>query len=236
MPTDLLRDIPGPAGRLEARLDLPAVPARAVVVLAHPHPQLGGTMHTRAVHEASRALTRLGLATLRFNFRGVGTSAGAFDEGVGEREDFRAALDFAASRFPGLPLWAAGMSFGSWVALRVGASDPRVSLLLAIAAPANHYTWEGLTAAAKPTFFIHGEEDEVTPVSFVRQLYGAVAEPKELVVIEGADHVFDGTASQVGEAIEGLLGDYSIESPRPHDGHETSQAHQELQIPRRHNG
>lgn len=208
MPADLLREIPGPAGPLEARLDVPENAPRAVAVLAHPHPQLGGTMLTRAVHEAAKALSGIGVATLRFNFRGVGSSAGAFDDGAGEQEDFRAALDFAAARFPGLPIWAAGMSFGSWVALTVGAADPRVSLLLAIATPANHYTYEGLRASNRPTFFIHGEEDEVTPLRFVRKLYGEIDEPKELVLIEGADHVFDGRASEVGEAIAELLRDF----------------------------
>ena len=88
-------------------------------------------MHTKALYQTAKALTRVGVGALRFNFRGVGASAGTFDAGVGERDDFRAALTFAAGRFPGLPLWAAGMSFGSWIALAVGADDPRVSLLLA---------------------------------------------------------------------------------------------------------
>ncbi|MDH4064184.1 MAG: alpha/beta hydrolase [Acidobacteriota bacterium] len=210
MPTDLLREIPGPAGRLEARLDLPSGAPRAIAVVAHPHPQFGGTMHTRAVHEAAKALTGIGVAALRFNFRGVGLSAGSFDEGMGEQEDFRAALDFAAARVPTLPILAAGMSFGSWVAMTVGAADRRVALLLAIAAPANRYDYKALHTSITPTFFIHGEEDEVTPLRFVRKLYGEVPAPKELVVIEGADHVFDGKASLVAEAVEDLLGDFDI--------------------------
>ena len=107
----MLREIAGPAGRLEALLDEPATrPAavRAAVVFAHPHPQQGGTMHTKVVYQAAKALSRIGCAVLRFNFRGVGTSAGRFDNGTGEADDFRAGLDFMHERYPGARLWAAG--------------------------------------------------------------------------------------------------------------------------------
>src|SRR5687768_17803128 len=123
MPT--ITDLSGPAGRLEAVLDTPAdgradSGMRAAVVFAHPHPQFGGTMHTKAVYQGAKGLARIGCAVLRFNFRGVGRSAGAFGEGEGEKQDFKAALDYIAARFPGAKLWAAGFSFGSWVALEVG--------------------------------------------------------------------------------------------------------------------
>jgi uncharacterized protein len=202
------REIQGPAGMLEARLDLPNGTARAVAVIAHPHPQYGGTMQTRAVYEAAKALARIGVAAFRFNFRGAGASAGRFDEGRGEQDDYRAALDYAAGRFPGLPLWAVGMSFGAWVATTVGAADSRVILLLALAPAVDHYDYSGLRAAGKPAFVVHGELDEIAPVRQVRRLYGEMGEPKELVVIEGADHVFDGQTSVVGETIEDLLGDF----------------------------
>lgn len=205
---EAIRDIPGPAGVLEARLDLPVGEPRAVAVIAHPHPQHGGTLQTRAVHEAAKALARIGVAALRFNFRGAGTSAGTFDEGRGEQEDYRAALDCAAARFPGLPIWAVGMSFGSWIAASVGAGDPRVTLLLAIAPAVDHYDYAALMNAGKPAFIIHGEEDALAPVRHVRRLYAGMAEPRELVIIEGADHVFDGRTSLVGDAIEDLLGDF----------------------------
>ena len=212
---DTLREIPGPVGSLEARFDLPASSPRAVAVVAHPHTQFGGTMQTRAVYEAARALTGIGAATLRFNFRGAGVSRGVFDEGRGEQDDYRAALDYAARRYPRLPLWAVGMSFGAWVATEVGAGDPRVTLLVAIAPAVDHYAFERLRHAAKPAFIIHGEADEIAPIRGVRRLYGEMAEPKELVVIEGADHVFDGRTSLVGEAIEDLLGDFKEGN---HDG------------------
>jgi uncharacterized protein len=205
---EALRQIAGPAGALEARWDVPSGAARAVAVLAHPHPQYGGTLQTKAVYESARALGRIGVAALRFNFRGAGASAGTFDEGRGERDDYRAALDYAAERFPGLPLWAVGMSFGAWIATDVGAADPRVTLLVAIAPAVSHYDYAALKTATKPVFIIHGEEDTIAPLRQVRSLYAETAEPKELVVIDGADHVFEGRTSIVGDAIEDLLGDF----------------------------
>jgi alpha/beta superfamily hydrolase len=202
------REITGPSGALEVKLDLPAGEPRAVAVIAHPHPQYGGTLQTKAVYETARALVRIGVAALRFNFRGAGGSEGTFDEGQGERDDYRAALDYAAIRFPGLPIWAVGMSFGAWVASAVGAADPRVAVIVAIAPAVDHYDYSALASAGKPVFVVHGEEDTIAPVRQVRRLYAAMPEPKELVVIEGADHVFDGRTSIVGDAIEDLLGDF----------------------------
>jgi alpha-beta hydrolase superfamily lysophospholipase len=119
MPT--ISDLTGPAGPLEAVLDEPSTPPRAAAVFAHPHPQYGGTMHTKAVYQGAKGLARVGAAVLRFNFRGVGRSAGTFDEGAGEAEDFRAAVEYMARRYPGLPIWAAGFPFGAWIALENGA-------------------------------------------------------------------------------------------------------------------
>lgn len=211
-----IREIQGPIGTLEARLDLPHGSPRAVAVIAHPHPQYGGTLQTRAVYETAQALARIGVAALRFNFRGAGLSKGSFGEGRGEQDDYRAALDVAAARFPGLPIWSAGMSFGAWIATTVGAADPRVTLLLAIAPAVDHYEFEALKTSTKPAFVIHGEEDQIASIRHVRRLYGEMVEPKELVVIEGADHVFDGKTSIVGEAIEDLLGDFTEKCN--HDG------------------
>jgi len=101
----------GPAGRIEGLLDGDSPSPRAAVVFAHPHPLLGGggTMHTKAVYQGAKGLTRIGCAVLRFNFRGVGRSEGTFDSGAGERGDFTAAIDFMAAKYPGVPIWAAGL-------------------------------------------------------------------------------------------------------------------------------
>jgi alpha/beta superfamily hydrolase len=216
-------DVQGPAGRLEALLDEPPVERgvneqgllqsggerpRAAVVFAHPHPQFGGTMHTKAVYQSAKALARIGCAVLRFNFRGAGASDGAFDEGRGEKDDVRAALDFMHDRYPDTPLWTGGMSFGGWVSLTVGAEDARVSNLIGVSLPVADYDFDPVAASPKPKFFIHGERDELAPLKDIRQFYARAAEPKELVVIDAADHLFDGKVSEVAEAIEDLLGDW----------------------------
>ena len=206
----MLLEVTGPAGRLEALLDESATPPRAAVVFGHPHPMHGGTMHTKAVYQGAKGLVRIGCAVLRFNFRGVGSSEGEFDQGDGEMADFRAALDFMAARYPGVPLWAAGFSFGSWVALEAGAADPRVTVLIGIAPPVKRegYTWERTLASAKPKFFVQGDMDELCPLKDMWAFYGKLHEPKELVVIDGARHLFEGKTKEVGEALEDLLGDF----------------------------
>lgn len=208
MPTEFLKEIAGPSGPLEARLDLPDQAARAVAVCGHPHPLHGGTMHTKALYQTAKGLTRAGVAALRFNFRGVGLSAGTFDAGPGEKDDFRAAITFAEQRFPGVPIWAAGMSFGSWIAASVGATDPRVSLVLLVAPAVDRHDYSELAAAAKPTFIVHGEDDELISAAAVRRFYATLAEPRELVMIEHANHLFEGLATLVGDAVEGLVADW----------------------------
>jgi len=199
--------IPGPAGPLVALVDMPpsGVPA-AAAVFAHPHPQYGGTMHTKVVFRAAKALARIGYVVLRFNFRGTGGSAGTFDDGIGEMADFRAALDALALRHPGLPLWAAGMSFGSWIALETGAADSRVRGLLAIAPPVDRYPFAGVRKSGKAKFIVHGEADQLCPLRAVWRFYGELEEPKELVVIDAANHLFDGHVMEVADAVEDLLG------------------------------
>lgn len=224
MPT--LTDLVGPAGPLEALLDEPEGRAlagssepTAAVVFAHPHPQFGGTMHTKVVYQGAKGLARIGCAVLRFNFRGAGRSAGAFDNGPGEKTDFTAALDYMAARYPGTTLWAAGFSFGSWVALETGAGDDRVSALIGIAPPVatslsgQVYTFENTLASTKPKFFVQGEADEVCPLEAMWAFYARLEEPKELVIIDGADHLFEGKAQEAGEALEDLLIDFS--EPKP---------------------
>lgn len=204
-----IREIPGPLGPLEALLEEPKHPPRAAVVFAHPLPVEGGTMHTKMVYQGAKGLVRAGCAVLRFNFRGVGRSPGAFDGGRGEQDDFRAAVDFAASRYPGLDIWAAGASFGAYVALAAGAADDRVCALIAVAPPVDRYDFHAVTQSPKPKFIVHGEEDELIPVKRVREFYAQLQEPKELVVIERANHLFEGQTQEVGEALEDLLGDFT---------------------------
>lgn len=220
----VLREIQGPAGTLEVLLDTPAERGvtgegllatgvdggiRAAVVLGHPHPQRGGTMHTKGIYHTAKGLSRIGCAVLRFNFRGIGKSEGVWDEGDGEKADFRAALDFMAARYPGVPLWAGGMSFGSWVGMNVGVEDPRVSTLIGIAAPVNIWDFSAVETSPKPKFFVHGEMDEICGFREITAFYARAADPKELVIIDSSDHLFNGVVAEVADAVEELLGDWN---------------------------
>lgn len=207
--SDVIREIAGPAGPLEALIDAPSGAPRAAVVFAHPLPTQGGTMHTKVVFQGAKALARIGCVVLRFNCRGVGRSAGQWDEGRGEKDDYRAALDFVASRYPGTDVWAAGFSFGSYIAMTVGAEDDRVCALIGIAPPVDRYDYGSVTRSTKPKFIIHGEADELIPLRAVREFYAHLQEPKEFVEIDRANHLFEGQASEVGDALEDLLTDFS---------------------------
>lgn len=212
MSSDIVRLIPGPAGPLEVLLDRPAGAPRAGVVFAHPLPTEGGTMHTKVVFQGAKALTRIGCVVLRFNFRGVGRSAGVWDDGRGEMDDYRAAVDFLAAQYPGLELWAAGFSFGSFIAMTAGADDERICALVGIAPPVDRYEFASVKLSAKPKFLVHGEDDELISLKAVRALYAQLPEPKEMVEIDRANHLFDGQASEVGDALEELLADFSCKT------------------------
>jgi alpha/beta superfamily hydrolase len=167
-------------------------------------------MHTKAVFQGAKGLTRIGCAVLRFNYRGVGASAGAFDAGPGEMADFSAAVDYMAATYPGLPIWAAGFSFGAWIVLEAGARDPRVSVLIGIAPPVSRegYVFADVLTSTKPKFLVQGSLDEICPIKDLWAFYARLPEPRELAVIDGASHLFEGRAGEVGEALEDLLGDF----------------------------
>jgi alpha/beta superfamily hydrolase len=174
---------------------------------------MGGTMHTKVVFQSAKALTRIGCVVLRFNFRGVGRSDGTWDNGRGELDDYRAATDFLASKYPDLEMWAAGFSFGSYIAMTCGADDERICALIGIAPPVDRYEFASVKLSGKPKFIIHGERDEIISLKTVREFYARLEEPKELVEIDRAGHLFDGQAGEVGDALEDLLGDFSCRKP-----------------------
>jgi hypothetical protein len=213
VPADRIREIPGPAGALEILVEMPDAAPRAAVVFAHPLPTHGGTMHTKVVYQAAKALARIGCAVLRFNFRGVGLSAGTWDEGRGEMDDFKAAVDFMAAQHPGLDIWAGGFSFGSYIATTVGADDDRVCALIAIAPPVHNYEFASVKLSAKPKFIVHGERDELISLKAVRHFYAQLPEPKEMIEIDRANHLFDGQAGEVGDALADLLEDFTCTTP-----------------------
>ncbi|SRR5579875_75011 len=196
----------GPAGRLEALLWTTSNthPAFAALV-CHPHPLFGGTMHNKVVYQAAKALHNCGAPVLRFNFRGVGQSEGTHDQGRGERDDVRAALDYLAAEFPGLPLLLAGFSFGSSVGLRVGCGDARVAELIGLGLPVNNVDMSFLRTCSKPKLILQGGLDQFGAHEKIESLYASLPEPKRLIIFDGADHFFAGVLPKVGEAIEAWI-------------------------------
>jgi hypothetical protein len=198
--------LPGPAGKLEAMLWTSAKesPAMAAVV-CHPHPLFGGTMHNKVVFQVAKTLHALGLPVLRFNFRGAGLSEGRHDKGAGEREDVRAAIDFLALEFPGLPILLGGFSFGAWVGLRAGCEDARVAELAGLGLPVNSSRLDYLRECGKPKLIIQGTRDQYGSRKKVEELYAQVPEPKRLAFVEGADHFFAGKLDEVEAAIRNWM-------------------------------
>jgi alpha/beta superfamily hydrolase len=192
----------GPVGRLEAILMRPEGRERAAAVLCHAHPRHGGIMHFKVLFRAAKALQELGIAVLRFNFRGVGRSEGVYDRGHGEQDDVRAALDELSRRFPGLPLVAGGFSFGSVMALRVAVTDPRVHAIIAMGIPILHVPdLSIIDGYRKPRLFIQGENDEYGDREHITALVNPLPEPKSLVVVPASDHYFNGHLDEVQAAI-----------------------------------
>jgi uncharacterized protein len=197
----------GPAGRLEAILWKPVSGARPSLasVVCHPHPLFGGTMHNKVVYQVAKTLDGLGLPVLRFNFRGAGLSEGKHDRGQGERGDVKAAIDFLASEFAGIPVLLAGFSFGCWVGLRVGCTYKRVSELIALGTPVNSSDFSYLHQCAKPKLFVHGGNDEHGDVRMLQALVASLPGEKQLEIVPHADHFFAGRLDQVDRAIRSWL-------------------------------
>lgn len=183
----------------------PQATPRQVAMVCHPHPLYGGTMHNKVVFRAAKAALSLGLPTLRFNFRGAGKSKGTFTGGDGEREDVRAALDYLAAHFPGLPICLIGFSFGSWVGLAVGAADARVTTLVGLGVPVTSLNFDFLLPVRKPKLILQGTRDEFGPLNQVSELYRSLAEPKQIHWVEGADHFFAGKLDEVQQVLRELL-------------------------------
>ncbi len=202
-----VEDLCGPSGRLEALLNTGRPDAPFAALVAHPHPLGGGTMHNKVVYHAAKAFSHYGLPVLRFNFRGTGLSEGAHDDGRGEVHDVRAALDWLAARYPGLPLIFAGFSFGSNVGLRACCGDPRVRGLVGIGLPVRaagrDYTYEFLPGCGTvPKLFLSGDTDEFSPQGVLEAYLVSAPDPKRIVWIEGADHFFAGTVASPGSKLE----------------------------------
>jgi alpha/beta superfamily hydrolase len=191
-----VEDLRGPAGRLEAILNTGRGDALYAAVVAHPHPLGGGTMHNKVVYHAAKAFSSFGLPVLRFNFRGTGLSEGVHDDGRGEVEDVRAALDWLERAYR-LPILFAGFSFGSNVGLRACCGDARVQGLCGIGLPVRaegrDYTYNFLPACgAVPKLFVIGDHDPFAPRDVLDEVLKTAAEPKRVVWVKDADHFFAG--------------------------------------------
>ncbi len=198
-----------PAGGLEAILTLP-FPEHAfypaVAVVCHSHPLYGSTIHGKVVVTASHAFLDLGIPSLRFNFRGVGKSSGKYDNGRGETDDVMAAIEYAAAISEKIII--AGHSFGAWVGMKAGCRDKRVKMLVGIGTPAGFGDMDFLKECQKPRIFIHGTLDALIPIGKIEKLCREIPEPKRLVKIEGADHLFTGKLDELASAVQKLTGEY----------------------------
>jgi len=196
-----LREIAGPAGRLEALVDEPAAGAsvRAAVVLAHPHPQYGGTMHTKAVYQSAKALARIGCAVLRFNFRGVGASAGEWSGGRHETDDVAAAVEYAHSIAPGLPVGLVGYSFGAFQILAYLARGGRADAvaLVGIGTKDVSFAPRALPTIPDGTFIVAAENDQFGTADELR----AAVPHARIATVNGVDHFFVGKRDEVGALV-----------------------------------
>jgi alpha/beta superfamily hydrolase len=193
--------IPVSHGHLEASWRNPAGDPRGGALFCHPHPLHGGTMNTKAVYRASQAFNDVGMRSLRFNFRGVGYSTGTFEDGIGELDDVRAALDWLELGARGLPLVVGGLSFGSLVALSVGAEDSRVKALVALGTPIHIYDYSFLAGTIKPILVVQGEEDEYGLAQEVVEVLGGLGGHITVQAIPGAGHLFEGHFEEIRTVI-----------------------------------
>ena len=187
-----------------------AAPARALAVLAHPHPLQGGSLHNPVVFHCERELNRVGLTTLRFNFRGVGTSDGDYDEGHGEVDDVAAVLSWARGLAPQLPLFLVGYSFGAWCGIRHAVSISKLAALIAIGLPLTaRFPLPELERLPCPLVVVQGSDDEFGSPVDLRALLERCKLEAKLRVVEGATHLFPDRARdaalQVAAAVEELL-------------------------------
>jgi len=205
--------VPGPAGLIESIIwstsqeGEGARPPLAAVV-CHPHPRFGGTMHNKVVYQTAKTIHRFALPVVRFNFRGVGLSEGTHDKGVGEEQDVVAILDFLAAEYPGVPLLLAGFSFGSWVGLRAGCGDPRVTELLGLGLPVGDLdsrSFSYLERCDKPKLLVSGEFDRFGPPNKLRTMVERfpprVQENTKVAIVSGGDHFFAGHLPELDHTI-----------------------------------
>jgi len=200
--------IEGPAGKLEAALRL-SDPPRACAAIAHPHPLYGGTLHNPVIFHVDRELNRIGLTTLRFNFRGVEGSEGTHDDGGGEVDDVAAAARWVRALAPGGPMLLVGYSFGSRCAIDHALSDPAVAGVVAIGLPVRLWPFTEIERLGRPLAVVHGTRDQFGSIEEITSLLARASPPGQLYAVPGATHPFPAQAQEaalaVARAVEEML-------------------------------
>lgn len=201
-------DLRSNVGQLEALLNEGLPDARYAALVCHPHPLGGGTMHNKVVYHTMKVFQMYGIPVLRFNFRGTGLSKGKHDDGHGEQNDVRAALDWLENEFQ-RPLIFAGFSFGSAVGMKVCCGDTRVAGLVALGLPTRaegrEYHYRFLPSCTQPKLFITGAEDQYGPRQEVEVVVATAPQPRQLIFIPGADHFFVGKLDAMQAALRSWL-------------------------------
>ena len=198
--------LPGPAGALQALIETPVIEGQglqavsAFAVVCHPHPLYGGTLDNKVVYTVARALEKLGAPAIRFNFRGVGASAGSYDAGRGETADALAAVAYGRRRWPNAALWLAGFSFGGAVAVRA-AGEAGPQRLIAVAPGITTITVTDAAPPACPWLIVHGDADEVVPLEAVRAWADTLSPAPQMRVLPGASHFFHGRLNELRDVV-----------------------------------
>ncbi|HWO00138.1 MAG TPA: alpha/beta fold hydrolase [Blastocatellia bacterium] len=195
----------GPAGRIEAILKEPAIEPTRAAIVCHPHPLFGGTMHNKVVFRIARAFQDAGFLVLRFNFRGTGKSEGAHDDGIGEQDDLRAAIQFIETKYPNAELWLAGFSFGAAVMLQASCAEERARALVAAGTPFPKYDFSPLAPCNKPKLFVQGALDEFGSAEDLKRFAATLLGVNQVKVIEGADHFFEGHLPELFQAVSDFI-------------------------------
>jgi uncharacterized protein len=193
--------IPGPVGELESIFSYVSKKVSHLAILCHPHPLYGGTMHNKVVYSMAMALNTIGYATVRFNFRGVGRSAGSFNHGIGEQKDVEAVIDHFHKLYPDAIKIVGGFSFGSKVGLMAANRDERIAAVIGVGVTVDVADFSFLNDYERPKLIVQGSEDQYGQADAVREWFRHLKDPKKLVIIEGAPHLYDGKLTELKTAI-----------------------------------
>ena len=212
-PRSQATSIAGPVGQLEAIVEVPAdeQPLGAVVV-CHPHPQYGGTMHNKVAHTLARSFVKLGFAALRFNFRGTEGSEGSYDDGVGEVDDALAALNWVRQEYANVPIWLAGFSFGAAVALKAAVVEA-VDGLITVAPAVSRFANGLETQPQCPWLVVQGDQDELVDIDETIEWFNSLAPGPELAVLSEAEHFFHGRLVELREIVTEFVQKKAGEDP-----------------------